>query len=79
LSPILEALACLEAGDWEGAHKLVQDDASAEATWVHAHLHRMEGDLWNARYWYRRAGRPEPTGSIEEERRTILEALGRMS
>src|SRR5689334_17691623 len=75
LRPILEALACLEAGDWERAHKIAQDDPSPEAAWVHAHLHRMEGDLWNARYWYRRAARPEPAGSLEEERRTIIEAL----
>lgn len=75
MRPIVEALDCLEAGDWERAHKLVQDDPSPEAAWVHAHLHRMEGDLWNAGYWYRRAGRPEPAGSLEEERRTIIEAL----
>ena len=59
---------CLKAGDWDGAHALVQDDPSPEAAWVHAHLHRVEGDLSNARYWYRRAGRPEATESLEAER-----------
>jgi hypothetical protein len=79
VNPILEALACLEEGNWEGAHKIVQDDPSPEAAWVHAHLHRLEGDLSNARYWYRQAGRPEPAVSLEEERRAIIAALRRIS
>ena len=65
---ISQAISRLAAGDWEGAHKIVQDDASPEAAWVHAHLHRVEGDLANARYWYARAGRPEATGGLDEER-----------
>jgi hypothetical protein len=71
----LEALRLLAAGDWDGAHALVQDDASPEAAWVHAHLHRVEGDLSNAAYWYRRAGKPVPTGDPEDERRAIGQAL----
>ena len=71
----LTALARAEAGDWNEAHRLVQDDPSPEAAWVHAHLHRAEGDLPNARYWYRRANRPEATGSIDEERAEIARAL----
>lgn len=73
-SAIERALACLEAGDWDGAHKLVQDDSSPEAAWVHAHLHRVEGDLSNARYWYRKAGRPETTANFDEERRNLAGA-----
>jgi hypothetical protein len=73
----LQALAALASGDWDGAHRLVQDEASPEAAWVHAHLHRVEGDLSNAGYWYRRAGRPEATGGLEEERREIEMALSR--
>jgi hypothetical protein len=47
------------AGDWEAAHEIAQDhDGDAIASWLHAVAHRMEGDLDNARYWYRRAGRP---------------------
>ena len=69
------ALALLAAGDWDGAHRSVQDDRSAEAAWIHAHLHRVEGDLANARYWYARAGRPEATGSLDEERAEIQRAL----
>lgn len=71
----LRALQLAAAGDWEGAHRLVQDDPSPAAAWVHAHLHRVEGDLSNAGYWYRRAGKPEATGDLEEERRAIYAAL----
>ncbi len=70
-----EALTLLQAGDWEAAHRVVQEETSAEAAWVHAHLHRVEGDLSNARYWYVRAGRPEATGSLESELRELQAAL----
>ncbi len=72
----LEALKLAAAGDWDGAHGIVQDDPSPEAAWVHAHLHRVEGDLGNAGYWYRRAGRPVATGDFAAERRAIEAALG---
>ena len=72
---IQEVLSRLAAGDWDGAHKIVQDDPSPEAAWVHAHLHRVEGDLANARYWYGRAGRPAATGSLDEERAEIARVL----
>ena len=71
----LEALKRLNAGDWDGAHRLLQDDASTEAAWVHAHLHRVEGDLGNAGYWYRRAGKSVATGALDEEREAIRQAL----
>jgi hypothetical protein len=70
------ALSLVAAGDWDGAHRLVQDDPSPEAAWVHAHLHRVEGDLPNAGYWYRRAGKPEATNSLEDERAAIEVAVG---
>ena len=73
--PTLKALSLLAAGDWEAAHTLVQDDSSPEAAWVHAHLHRVEGDLNNAGYWYRRAGKPQAASGLEEERRAIEKAL----
>ena len=69
------ALTLIAAGDWDAAHKLVQDDPSPEAAWVHAHLHRAEGDLSNARYWYARGGRREATGSLDDERVEIERAL----
>jgi len=75
-STVLKALGMAASGDWDGAHKLVQDDQSVEAAWVHAHLHRVEGDLSNAVYWYRRAGKPVATGDLGEEREAIEAALG---
>lgn len=44
------------AGNWEGAHAIVQDMTDAEACWIHAILHKIEGDEWNSRYWYARSG-----------------------
>jgi hypothetical protein len=75
LPPLHDALGLLEAGDWDAAHRAVQDDPSADAAWIHAHLHRIEGDLANARYWYKLAGRPEATGPLDEERAEIQRAL----
>ena len=72
----LKALRLLAGGDWQGAHEALQDDESKEAAWVHAHLHRVEGDLSNAGYWYRRAGKPTETGDLGKERLTIEHALG---
>lgn len=61
--------------EWDLAHGLVQDAESAEAAWVHAWLHRIEGDDWNAGYWYRRAGREPASGDTQEEGRAIAAAL----
>jgi len=55
------AIRHLRAGEWEKAHPIVQDDDSAFGCWGHGIVHMYEGDLGNARYWYRRAGRPFPT------------------
>jgi hypothetical protein len=60
---------------WERAHALVQDAAGRDAALVHAHLHRIEGDAGNARYWYGRAGRADPGGTLEEERTALVAAL----
>jgi hypothetical protein len=76
-SSVLKALGLLATGNRDGAHKLVQDDPSSEAAWVHAHLHRVEGDLGNSGYWYRRAGKPVATGDLDEERQAIEKALGK--
>ncbi len=62
-------------GDWEAAHRLVQDLETRDAAWVHAYLHRKEGDADNARYWYRRAGQPVFTGTLEAEGDHIASAL----
>jgi hypothetical protein len=62
-------------GHWDEAHKIVQDEASADAAWVHAYLHRVEGDLGNAGYWYRQAGKPVAAGSLETEWERIASQL----
>jgi hypothetical protein len=63
------------AGSWDAAHEAVQDDPSSEAAWVHAYLHRKEGDASNARYWYARAGRTPSSASLEVEWDQIVTAL----
>jgi hypothetical protein len=63
----LAALWWAGKGAWDQAHKIVQDEAGADAAWVHAYLHRVEGDLGNAGYWYRRAGKPVASGPLESE------------
>jgi hypothetical protein len=73
-APVL-ALWWAKKGDWDQAHKLVMAEDSREAAWVHAYLHRVEGDLGNAGYWYRRAGRPQTDGPLETEWTAIAEAL----
>lgn len=73
--PVVRALWHDATGDWAGAHEVVQDIESPEAAWIHAYLHRKEGDLSNARYWYRRAGRPAASGPLADEWRAIAQAL----
>lgn len=75
LSPPLLALWHASRDEWDAAHRLVQAEGDADSAWVHAWLHRRQGDLGNARYWYRRAGRDEPAESPERERGAILRAL----
>ena len=75
VSGLASALQALAAGDWHGAHRIVQDDPSPRAAWVHAHLHRIEGDEMNARYWYRRAGKSFPAVDLDSERAEITAAL----
>lgn len=62
-------------GDWDRAHKIVQDESSREAAWVHAYLHRVEGDLGNAGYWYRQAGEVAAKDSLEAEWQRIAATL----
>jgi hypothetical protein len=75
LSAALAGLWWAKKGDWERAHKLVMDEDGPEAAWVHAYLHRMEGDLPNARYWYGQARRTAATGSLDAEWDVIAAAL----
>jgi hypothetical protein len=62
-------------GAWDKAHDCAQAEEDTAGAWVHAYLHRKEGDLSNARYWYRRAGKPVASGSLDEEWQAILRAL----
>ena len=75
LPPLLVALWHERKGDWNRAHEIAQDINGRDAAWVHAYLHRREGDLPNAAYWYRHAGRPVDTGSMDDEWRAIVRAL----
>ena len=71
----LAALWWAARGDWDQAHRIVQDEDTSQAAWVHAYLHRVEGDLGNAGYWYRRTGKPAATGSLEAEWEAIASTL----
>ena len=76
LSPLLKALWWDAKGNFDRAHDIAQDDDSGqEAAWVHAYLHRVEGDSANAGYWYRQAGKPVATGSLETEWERMVSAL----
>jgi hypothetical protein len=68
----LRALWWERKGDWERAHGMVQDMMCDESSWIHAYLHRREGDLDNAGYWYRLAKRPPSTDSLDEEWEEIV-------
>jgi hypothetical protein len=75
LDPARSALWHAAHDDWDNAHEAAQADTTPAADWVHAHLHRVEGDLENARYWYSRAGKPMATGPLDLEWAAIAEAL----
>ena len=75
LVPLLRALVLDARGDWNGAHQIAQDIHTSDGAWVHAYLHRKEGDAANAAYWYRRAAKPVAKGALEDEWRSIAAAL----
>lgn len=75
LSAELRALWLDAKGRWEDAHAAVQDEDGAQAAWVHAYLHRKEGDRGNAAYWYRTAQRKMPDLPLDEEWEAIVRAL----
>jgi hypothetical protein len=75
LAPALAALWWAGNDKWDKAHAIVMDDSGRDCAWVHAYLHRVEGDLGNAGYWYRQARRPVATESIAAEWDAIAEAL----
>ena len=71
----LKALWYDGKGDWETAHNIAQDIPSLNGNWIHAYLHRKEGDKWNAGYWYSRANREFPIVDLEKEFIQIVEAI----
>ena len=75
LSPALEALWHDAKGDFDRAHDLAQSDEGGPGDWVHAYLHRKEGDSGNAAYWYRRAGRPVCREPLDAEWEAIAKTL----
>ena len=74
-APLLKAMWLLERGHFDAAHSLAQEDDTENGAWVHAHVHRVEGDLDNAGYWYGRAGRPKCTDPLMDEWHAIVEGL----
>jgi hypothetical protein len=78
LSGALLALWWDARGEWDKAHEVAQEVEGRDGAWVHAYLHRKEGDLGNAGYWYRQAGRRVAAGDLEVEWEGIVgEMLGR--
>jgi len=75
LNPLLDSLWEAKAGNWDTAHKIVQDIGDKNASWIHAWLHRVDGDNSNAQYWYSRAGKSFFHGSLEEEWDSITRRL----
>jgi len=75
LSPALAALWWAGKDDWDKAHEIVMSGEGADCAWVHAYLHRVEGDLDNARYWYRQARREPAKGDLTSEWTMIVDAL----
>jgi hypothetical protein len=75
LSPYAQALWYDKKNDWEKAHTIIQDIEDTTAAWIHAYLHRKEGDTGNAGYWYHKAGKKMPGYSLEKEWEEIVRAM----
>jgi hypothetical protein len=75
LSTLLKALWYDAKGNWESAHNLAQDVHTTDGSWIHAYLHRKEGDIGNASYWYHRAKQPVSNKSLADEWEEITTAL----
>lgn len=75
LPPLLQALWWDAKGDWQRAHQIAQDVETRDGAWVHAYLHRKEGDASNAGYWYRQASKPHCAGETEAEWCDIVDHL----
>ncbi len=69
----LTSLWWISNNQWERAHLLIDSSAGPDRAWVHAYLHRIEGDEANANYWYQRAGRDRPKYGLSQERDVLLQ------
>ncbi len=74
-SVYLKALWYDAKGNWKKAHELIQDIENESAAWIHAYLHRKEGDTFNAGYWYRRAGKNDQSGNLDQEWESMVDAF----
>jgi hypothetical protein len=75
LGPALAGLWWDAKGDWQQAHESAQRDEGPAGSWVHGYLHRKEAEIFNAEYWYKRAGKSTGQGSLEKEWLAIVESL----
>lgn len=75
LSGYLQALWFDAKGNWEKSHQIIQEIGDSTSAWIHAYLHRKEGDIWNADYWYRQAGRKRPAVSLQDEWELIVKEI----
>ncbi len=73
LSQELKSLWYAKKGDWEKSHSIAQDIDNANGAWIHAYLHRFEGDVSNARYWYRLAGKEMPSSTFPQELEHLIQ------
>jgi hypothetical protein len=73
LNSLLQAMWYDGKGNWEMAHNIAQEVHSKEGSWIHAYLHRKEGDDGNASYWYHKAGEKFPTVALEKEWEELIE------
>lgn len=72
---LIEAIQLIRQGQWDQAHELVQSGRDPFSCWIHAWLHRQEGDLSNANYWYSAAGKGDPYCDLQEELERIADEL----
>lgn len=72
VSPLLKSLWYDGKGDWDMAHEVAQEIHTTNGSWIHAYLHRKEGDVSNASYWYHMANKPVTSGSLDDEWETLV-------